>query len=211
MIIFQQLPGLQLAAGRGRQVQLLWYDRHTNLALRCRLPRLNLTGQRGKKKGGERRGGMRTSRRVSTAGDANVQKTTERSPSAFRTEARTRLYPDLFLPSSWPDCKARFWLFRRSLPTCACSWGIAQAESRLSCFCFPVLADGGVGAIGSNVGRGVFLISRLLYIYFRVGEIQEKHPGLAEPADSPQRRYLHIIRIYFHALKTQMIHYLIKA
>lgn len=98
MIIFQQLPGLQLAAGR--QVQLLWYDRHTNLALRCRLPRLNLTGQRGKKKGGERRGGMSTSHRVSTVGDANVQKTTERSLSAFRTEAWTRSYPDLFLPSS---------------------------------------------------------------------------------------------------------------
>lgn len=159
MIIFQQLPGLQLVAGRGRQVQLLWYDRHTNLALRCRLPRLNLTGQRGKKKGGERRGwggGMSTSHRVSTVGDANVQKTTERSPSAFRMEARTQSYPDLFLPSSWLDCKARFWLFRGSLPTCACSWGIAQEESRLSCFCFPVLADRGVGAIGSNVGWGVF-------------------------------------------------------
>jgi len=40
-------------AGRGRQVQLLWYDRHSNLALRSWLPRLNLTGRHGKKKGGE--------------------------------------------------------------------------------------------------------------------------------------------------------------
>lgn len=154
MIIFQQLPGLQLAAGRGRQVQLLWYDCHSNLALQSWLLRLNLTGQRGKKKGGKCWRGMSASRRVSAAGDAKVQKTTQQPPHAFRLEGWTRSSPDLFLPSPWPGCQVRSRLFRRSLPTCACPQGVAQAASRLSCLCFPVLPDGGECAIRSNIGWG---------------------------------------------------------
>lgn len=131
----------RLAAGSSRQVQLLWYDRHSNLALQSWLPWLNLMGQRGKKeKDGERRGRMSTSPWVSAARDANVQKTTRQPPRGFRTEGGTRPPPNLFPSSSWFDCKAQSQLCRRSLPTCACPRGAAQAESRLPAAVLPVFS-----------------------------------------------------------------------